>query len=81
MLSCKHASRLLSASLDRDLSLIERIMLTSHLALCSVCRRFRVQVNFLQSLGREQADGRSNGAMPPEAKDRIQKSVDDELNL
>ncbi len=36
-LSCRQASRLITAELDRELTSIERIGLHLHLKICSVC--------------------------------------------
>ena len=81
MISCKKASILLSASLDRELSFLERFALRIHLTVCKWCRRFRVQITFLHSLGSElDQEEQLITALPSEAKQRIQKSIDDELN-
>jgi predicted anti-sigma-YlaC factor YlaD len=47
-LSCKEASRLLSQSLDRDLSLGEHARLRLHLTLCDACRNFNQQLKQLR---------------------------------
>jgi hypothetical protein len=52
-LSCKDASRLLSQSMDRKLSLAEQAKLRLHLALCDACRSFGRQLERLrQAAGR-----------------------------
>lgn len=43
MISCKKAAELTCQSLDRTLSLRERIQLWMHLAMCSACNAFRKQ--------------------------------------
>ncbi|OHC62583.1 MAG: hypothetical protein A3H93_17595 [Rhodocyclales bacterium RIFCSPLOWO2_02_FULL_63_24] len=48
MLSCKLATRLLSAGQDRKLTLSERFQIEMHLAMCTGCSNFRKQVNFLR---------------------------------
>lgn len=47
-LSCKEATRLMSAAQDRELSLGERAALTFHLAICKGCRAFDAQIRFLR---------------------------------
>ena len=46
-LSCREASRLLSASRDRKLGVGERVSLRLHLGLCKACTRFSRQLDFL----------------------------------
>ena len=47
-LSCKEASRLLSQSMDRELSVGEQARLRLHLTLCDACRNFNRQLNQLR---------------------------------
>ena len=47
-LSCKEASRLLSQSMDRELSLGEAARLRLHLTLCDACRNFSRQLKQLR---------------------------------
>jgi hypothetical protein len=53
MLSCKDASRLVSDSLDRQLSWRQRLSLRIHLLMCGVCARFRRQVLFLNQAAKQ----------------------------
>jgi len=48
MLTCKDASRLISQSQDRELSLSERLALRVHLAVCGACVRVTEQFDFLR---------------------------------
>jgi hypothetical protein len=48
MASCKEASLLLSEAEDRRLTLVERLRLRAHLALCDACTRFAAQIAFLR---------------------------------
>ena len=50
MLTCKKATRLMSASLDRPLARGERISLRLHLLLCRGCRAFRAQIGLLREM-------------------------------
>ena len=47
-LSCKEATRLMSQSQDRELSLGERAALKIHLAMCRGCRAVSEQLRFLR---------------------------------
>jgi len=48
MLSCKEATHLMSESQERELSLVERMQLKLHLAMCKGCARFLAQMGFLR---------------------------------
>lgn len=47
MMNCHQATRLISQQQERELSMKERLTLHMHLAMCSGCRNFRLQVPFL----------------------------------
>ncbi|ANQ86025.1 zf-HC2 domain-containing protein [Azoarcus olearius] len=57
MLTCKEATHLISDALDRPLSWRERLKLRAHLALCSGCRAFRRQLDFLRSASQRFRNG------------------------
>ena len=48
MMSCKEATKLMSQTQDRELSLSERAALKVHLALCGGCRNFHSQMDFIR---------------------------------
>lgn len=52
MLSCRHATRIMSEGMDRSLSLRERLQLRFHLAFCRGCRAFLRQTAFLRRASR-----------------------------
>ncbi len=56
VVSCKEASLLLSQAEDRRLTLVERVQLRLHLAVCDVCTRFAHQLAFLRVAVRRYAD-------------------------
>jgi len=61
MLRCKEATHLLSEGQDRKLGAGEQLQLRLHLAMCSGCRNFRAQMDFLRAAcrgfpGRGEAD-------------------------
>ena len=57
MLSCKEASQLMSAAMDRRLSIGERLALRLHLMICLGCRRFQSQMDFLRAACRRFGGG------------------------
>jgi predicted anti-sigma-YlaC factor YlaD len=63
MLSCEEATRLLSEAQDRKLVLPEKLRLEIHMAMCSGCRHYLKQMNFLRTacrrLGEHQGQGDS----------------------
>lgn len=81
MLSCKEVSRLVSESLDRELSLGQRVSLRLHLLMCSLCSRFRRQMAFLHQAAR--AFGQAGEAdelsaqirLSSEARQRIKQAL------
>ena len=48
MLDCKHAARLLSQSMDRELPLGQRVRLRLHLLICDACTNFGRQLKLLR---------------------------------
>ena len=79
--SCNTAVRLQSEAFLRKLRPTQRAGLGIHLFLCSWCRRYRAQIKKLRevSLRQEHRDDESSagGTLSPEAKKRIQRSMDD----
>jgi hypothetical protein len=47
-LTCKQASRLISAGLDKELSVADRTALRFHLAVCDACNKVKAQFEFLR---------------------------------
>ena len=50
IISCKHASRLISEQLDHPLPLFKRILLGMHLVMCTNCVFFGRQIKGLKNL-------------------------------
>ncbi len=79
--SCRDASRLVSAAMDRPLSFRERLSLNSHLMMCSLCQRFQNQMHRLRHVARlSDRDACDDGVVPdvtlsPEARERISRSL------
>ena len=73
MLNCKQVSELVSQSLDRRLSLGERLGIRMHLMVCAMCRRYRRQLLFLSRASRRLL-GR-DVRLSPEARRRIREKL------
>ncbi|MDA1139247.1 MAG: zf-HC2 domain-containing protein [Planctomycetota bacterium] len=61
MLKCQEAARLISDSLDRPLSLRERLGLRTHLLMCRMCARCREQMLFLRKAMNRLCDSADTG--------------------
>jgi hypothetical protein len=78
---CAAISHTSSVSLDRPLSLRERMELTTHLLICSFCRRYHRQLIVIQKLASGiTLDDQSGQSMTPglneEARERIRRAID-----
>jgi hypothetical protein len=81
---CAATSRVSSASLDRQLSLRERLGLYTHLFMCGLCRRYHRQLIAIQKLtsGVAHDDGGEQPTSPvlnEEARERIKHAIDPSL--
>jgi len=79
MLSCKESSQLISQSLDRALSVRERLALRLHLLICDVCSRFVKQMNLLRLAMRrmtQQMEQDEDLKLPPDARKRIADKIE-----
>lgn len=62
--TCKEVHRLVSESMDRRLSVVERVRMALHMTVCRTCNNFRGQM----ALMREAMRRMSNGD-PPSGRD------------
>ncbi len=79
MLNCKEVTLLASESLDRKLTLKERIGLQFHLLMCNLCTRYVRQLKFMHqaSSGMDGNHVKGSGAQLSEtARDRILNRLD-----
>ena len=58
MLNCRNATRLMSESQERPLSMTERMSLRLHLMMCTGCANFKDQMGTLRVMTRNFAKGR-----------------------
>lgn len=83
MLSCKEVSRLVSDSLDRELTFRQRVGVRLHLMMCGMCRAYEKQVLLLRNIarlyGKKMTEGEtSEGHLSEEAKARIKQKLSDD---
>jgi len=57
MMNCKQATRLISESQDRALSLSEKMALKMHVMMCAGCKNFSLQIPFLSQAMKAYAAG------------------------
>ena len=75
-LKCEHSTRIVSESLDRDLSAVERWAVRLHYISCSSCRRFGEQVRQLRESFRLHSDQVSDQQqLSPDALRRIEDAI------
>ena len=81
MLSCKQASQFISVSLDRPLTLRERIVLRLHLIICKYCKRFSQQLQTMcvaMATLAQSIENDNSIEMPVALKNSITKLVDEQ---
>ena len=57
MLNCREVTNLYSESLERELTLAERMSVRMHVMMCSGCRNFGTQMKVLRHVARAYAKG------------------------
>jgi len=68
MLNCHDVSKLVSESLDRKLSLWQRLNLWMHLSMCGLCWGFRKSLVHIHKEARHHAEEVERDAVDPEIK-------------
>jgi len=77
-LSCKEVSFRVSESLDRNLTLRERLAVKIHLIMCKACQQMAQQMKLLRSTAlrySSTADTHDQKELPEEARQRILKAL------
>jgi predicted anti-sigma-YlaC factor YlaD len=75
--TCKDISKLVSESVDRELSLRERMGMRMHWVMCSLCRAYQRQVLQLRAIlkGAAQPNAPVEQLLPEEARQRIKRAL------
>lgn len=83
MPTCQEMSRLLSDAMDRPLPFHLRLRMYIHLAICTLCQRYRDQLKLLRHMLRnhgeqlDEAQHPQGPSLSPEAKQRIQRALEE----
>jgi predicted anti-sigma-YlaC factor YlaD len=83
MFSCRDATHLASARLDRPLTRRERLSLRFHLLICSACRLYTRQITTLSTLFQARAKSPelpTTDTLSPEAKAKIKTALNTEAH-
>jgi len=84
MKSCKEVSQLVSESMDRNLSFLERVSLWFHLGMCKLCAGFSTHLGRLRDMARRYAQGIESdtdsfdAALSDDARQRIKRALETE---
>lgn len=88
MLNCKDMTKVISDSLDRKISLRQRLELWMHITMCGLCRRFRSNTLAIRKKVRETsaqpsdkvvASEPKDASLPPAARKRIAAAIQKQL--
>jgi hypothetical protein len=85
MRSCKEITILVSESLDRELSLGERLAVRLHLMMCRFCSRYRKQLQTLRVVANrylheiEPSETHELFSLSEDARSRIQRVLADQM--
>ncbi len=75
LLKCEQSTRLVSQSLDQDLSVAERWAVRLHYGGCWSCRRFRKQIELLRQATRTGHAAHESDQLSSEARRRIEEAI------
>ncbi len=78
---CKDISYLISKSMDKKLSLKQRLGIKFHLMMCDLCRRYKKQLDLIQKAislvsNSEKSSDDLITPLPTKTKDKIKKHLD-----
>ena len=76
---CPEVVRILSQGMDKKLPLRTRLLLDVHYLICRWCQRYSEHLRYLRKFSRRFSEEISNlevSTMPPDAKDRIKRQLD-----
>jgi hypothetical protein len=88
MLRCEEVTRKVSESMDRQLPLLDRLMIWMHVLMCHLCFRYKMQLQQMRmalateiptEIPKDQSPD-EDAALSAEAKDRMKERLRQELN-
>jgi hypothetical protein len=78
-LKCRDVTELYSLSMDKDLSVGQRLSLWAHFSICTFCTRYKQQLQFIRRALRRHPDrlmGQEPSAgLPPQVRDRLKETL------
>ena len=78
--TCEEVLPVLSQSLERQLTLRERVTLRLHFLICVYCLRYLKQLRLIRASARARSEkietGDSAPALPEEARERLKRALD-----
>jgi predicted anti-sigma-YlaC factor YlaD len=75
VMPCSEATRLVSDSMDGELSFRLKVRVRLHLALCKWCRRFEMQLALMRSLISKEEETDAGSALSDDAKESIKQEM------
>jgi hypothetical protein len=78
-MKCQQAAEVITCSVDKPLSALQKLNLGIHTLFCGPCRRFQRQVNQLHASSEEALSEEATPThikLPVEARDRIKSRLD-----
>jgi hypothetical protein len=82
-MACKDVYPLISEEMDHSLSLIGRVRLKMHLAICNLCQVYSKQLqtlrNLARNLGKEDSQAIEKQTLSPDTKEKIQKYIKEKI--
>ncbi len=81
MLSCKEVTRLISESMDSELTFGQRMAVRMHLFMCKFCSRYRRQMVLIREAMRhyleeiEPSEPLLSTTLSPEAREKIKRAL------
>lgn len=74
MISCKEATFLMAKKEEGKLTLVERLKLSVHTSMCSICKNFEEQT---AHIAKESRHVLADESLSEEAKENIEKTLED----
>jgi len=79
MFNCKKVTRLLSESLDRNLSLYQRMGMRIHLMMCKFCSRYKEQLLFLRKTARLYSENSEDSDLSIQLSSEVGKRIKESM--
>lgn len=81
MLHCDKVSKFVSESMDRKLSLVEKVGVRVHLLMCGHCARFARQLECMRSIIRKESEHYPRIKLDEDVKRKIKKRLGQDRHI